>query len=194
MVDKQAERRSTLAAQPRQVAGKTVFVACVSEARADSYLLTLCTGDHVELPRSVVTSVRTLGRTTSPSTGIEKEIARIELADSPEARAVAQLASALQGAVDGSAGAAAFVAADKEGADQIKITCVGVACSARYDYYQAAYPIISFSLNRSENCVCGGVVQTGPQQLRVVHDALPGTRCGYSYTGYVYVDITMQGP
>ncbi|MCC7054231.1 MAG: hypothetical protein IT355_13275 [Gemmatimonadaceae bacterium] len=165
-----------------------VFVVAVNEVTRDFHVVTLCTGDEIAVPSSIVKDFRLIGNMQGG--GRSNTYARMELDSArPEVVTISQLAAALQRTLKDSSEARDGKSAGEEYA-VISIPCSGAACNPTNAYFDCVGDITSAVINRTEGCSAWGLTRIGKRRLRITHDALNGTRCGTGYGGKCYVDIS----
>ncbi len=170
-------------------AQSSAFVVWVNEVTDDAYVVSLCSGDEIIVPREMVRRFRPLGRSLVAGAANSNISARLEFdLEAPGALTVVQLATALERELGG-VPASTDVTKGQEVCQQVKILVNGPACQNSFGYYFSAYPLTGAELARTENCQAGNLTRIGQTQVRFVHSGLPGTPCTNSYNGAVYLDV-----
>lgn len=167
------------------------FNVILRKANQDSYEVSLCTDDIVQVPKKMVKSIELIGLLETNK--VTYQIVELKFdTKKNESFLAQQLASILEKITSSREGLTASTRINlKEGEThlQIKIPCSGRACTPAHSYFTSKKPIIQHSLKKVEGCTVFNITKLGNFKLRALHDALGGTICGAGYSGRAYLDI-----
>lgn len=165
------------------------FVVRVNDVTDDAYIVTLCSGDQIMLPRAMVKRFRPLGALKLDGDETTHIVARVQLdPDFPGTLPVVQLATALERQL-GSATSGSDDEKAGEVCEQIKVNVSGMVCNSAFGYFTCKYPMTGAELARVEGCQAWDLQRIGQTQLRFKHSGPAGAPCQNGYSGLVYIDI-----
>lgn len=171
---------------------EVVFTVSVKEINKENYVIDLCTGDNVIVPKNTVKSFELVGLFHTDKA--VSKIAQLSFnTENKEGLLIQQLAQIINKLTTDRGEVQTLNRTSNEGKGeqhlQIKIPCSGRACDPQHSYYTSKKQIIDYSLSKVEACSVSNVTKLGSYKLRVLHDSLGGVRCGTTYSGRAYFDI-----